>query len=113
MTVDAGVRPAPSSDDLQATIARVTAGWSEAQRSALYHRLQREATRERISQECNTAGKLAKLLDPSTVQTPALDCIDEHLEWALHTRDARLIITIPPQEGKSTRVAVFGSLRSP
>ena len=112
MTVDAGVRPAPSSDDLQATIARVTAGWSEAQRSALYHRLQREATRERISQECNTAGKLAKLLDPSTVQTPALDCIDEHLEWALHTRDARLIITIPPQEGKSTRVAVFGSLRA-
>lgn len=50
-----------------------------------------------------TPGDLAKYLDPTTVQTPALDIVDEHLVRAFNTRSARLIITLPPQEGKSER----------
>src|SRR5690606_33958079 len=50
-----------------------------------------------------TPGDLAKYLDPTTVQTPALDIVDERLVRAFNTRSARLIITLPPQEGKSER----------
>lgn len=52
-----------------------------------------------------TPGDLAHALDPRTVRTPALDLIDAELIRATTTPDARLIISMPPQEGKSTRVA--------
>jgi len=52
-----------------------------------------------------TPGALAVDLDPKTVQTPALDLIDDALVWAYNTPDARLIISMPPQEGKSQRTS--------
>ncbi|NUW45553.1 phage terminase large subunit [Nonomuraea rhodomycinica] len=52
-----------------------------------------------------TPGQLAAALDPTTVQTPALDVIDRHLV-ALADRDIdRLMVFMPPQEGKSVRVS--------
>jgi predicted phage terminase large subunit-like protein len=41
-------------------------------------------------------------LDPRFRRTPAIDLIDQALTRALTTPDARLIISMPPQEGKST-----------
>jgi predicted phage terminase large subunit-like protein len=55
----------------------------------------------------DTPGDLAQALDPKTVQTEALDLIDEALVEAFNTPDARLIISVPPQEGKSTRASVM------
>jgi predicted phage terminase large subunit-like protein len=52
-----------------------------------------------------TPGALAVALNPNTRQTPALDLIDSALVDLFGTPDGRLIITMPPQEGKSTRVA--------
>ncbi|WP_152185341.1 phage terminase large subunit [Segeticoccus rhizosphaerae] len=52
-----------------------------------------------------TPGDLAAHLNPKTVQTPALDLIDQRLVDLINTPNSRLIITMPPQEGKSTRVA--------
>lgn len=52
-----------------------------------------------------TPGHLARTITPKTVQTPALDLIDAALVNLLDTPDDRLIITMPPQEGKSTRAA--------
>lgn len=52
-----------------------------------------------------TPGEIAKATNPNTVQTPALDLIDEALVEAMNTPDARLIISMAPQEGKSVRVA--------
>lgn len=52
-----------------------------------------------------TPGDLARHLDPRIRQTPALDLIDAALVELLDTPDGRLIISMPPQEGKSTRVA--------
>lgn len=52
-----------------------------------------------------TPGDLARHLTPATLQTPALDLIDEALINAFCTPDARLIVSMPPQNGKSTRVA--------
>lgn len=52
-----------------------------------------------------TPGDLAKALDPRVVQTPALHLIDHELVRLLDTPDGRLILSMPPQEGKSSRVA--------
>lgn len=57
-----------------------------------------------------TPGDLAALVDPTTLQTPALDLIDREIEWAYSTPGARLIVSMPPQEGKSQRVTKTGSL---
>lgn len=48
-----------------------------------------------------TPGALARHLNPRTIQTPALDLIDQDLVEAATTPDARLIITMAPQEGKA------------
>jgi predicted phage terminase large subunit-like protein len=58
----------------------------------------------------DTPGDLAALVDRTTVQTPALDLIDREIVWAYSTPGARLIISMPPQEGKSSRVTKIGSL---
>lgn len=57
-----------------------------------------------------TPGELAAAVDPATVQTPALDVIDQALVWAHTSPGARLIVSMPPQEGKSERVTKTGSL---
>lgn len=53
----------------------------------------------------DTPGDMALALDRRTLQTPALDLIDDELVRLSNTPDGRLIISMPPQEGKSTRVA--------
>lgn len=53
-----------------------------------------------------TPSDLADALSSRNVRTPALDAIDEALIWAYNTPDSRLIISMPPQEGKSSRVSV-------
>lgn len=51
-----------------------------------------------------TPGQMAVALDPRTVQTPALELIDQALVDLMDTPDGRLIVIMPPQEGKSQRV---------
>ena len=50
-------------------------------------------------------GAMAVALDPKTRQTPALRMIDDALTNLLDTPDGRLIISMPPQEGKSQRTS--------
>ena len=51
-----------------------------------------------------TPGQLAKVIEQSTIQRPALDLIDEYLVKVETEEIDRLIVNLPPQEGKSTRV---------
>lgn len=53
----------------------------------------------------STPGELAKALDPTTVQTPALDLIDRELVALADDETDRLMVFVSPQEGKSTRVS--------
>lgn len=54
----------------------------------------------------HTPGELACVLDPATIQTPALRRMDEELAMLADSSDInKLIITMPPQEGKSVRVS--------
>jgi hypothetical protein len=57
-----------------------------------------------------TPGALARAINAKTVQTPALDVIDQVLVDAYRTPDSRTIISMPPQEGKSERVTKSGTL---
>lgn len=51
-------------------------------------------------------GALACALDPSTIQTPALRLIDDELVQLADSPSVdKLIISMPPQEGKSVRVS--------
>lgn len=50
-------------------------------------------------------GAMAIALDPTTKQTPALDLIDSALIDVAEGRCERLILNMPPQEGKSQRAS--------
>ena len=54
-----------------------------------------------------TPGDLARFCVPSTVQTPALDFIDKRLVALSDTPDDRLVLSMPPQEGKSDRCSMW------
>src|SRR6185312_13755304 len=58
------------------------------------------------SSRWETPGDMALELDPdNTIQTPALDIIDDALTRVYRGEIKRLIISLPPQEGKSQRVS--------
>ena len=57
-----------------------------------------------------TPGDLARAIDPRIRQTPALDLIDQALVDVEAGRCDRLIVSMPPQEGKSSRVTTMGPL---
>ena len=67
-------------------------------------RLERSVVSARTAR---TAGELACVLDVRTVQTPALRLIDRALAATIDTPGGRLILTMPPQEGKSSRASVY------
>lgn len=97
--------------DAPATI-RLPEGWSTNPQLA-------EATIDVLKAKVNelnpppswdTPGAMAAALDPTTVQTPALELIDEKLAQVAAGELNRLIITMPPQEGKSERTTHYGAL---
>jgi len=49
-----------------------------------------------------TPGELARAVSPSWVQTPALDLIDRELVRLFSEPGARLLLSMPPQEGKTS-----------
>ncbi len=90
-----------------------------AQLAALRQRARELAEAERLltAPKWDTPGVLATAVEPSTVQTPALDIVDDALVWAYTTPGARLLISMPPQEGKplivSTMILMGDGSRKP
>jgi predicted phage terminase large subunit-like protein len=56
---------------------------------------------ERVHRHWATPGELAAAVDPTTRQTPALELIDQALVDVENGECDRLIISMPPQEGKA------------
>lgn len=71
------------------------------------------ARRFRLEADFPTAVAFERRLDPRNIETPALRLLSDRLTRALRPRSrARLILSVPPQEGKSTltRAAVLRQL---
>ena len=91
----------PSVESLLATVAPLP---PEARAGAL--RAVLADVRRRVNVERHpTPGSLATNLRPALRQTPALELIDRHIRDAIDT-GGRLIVTVPPQKGKSSRIAI-------
>src|SRR5581483_5942793 len=71
---------------------------------------QLRASAAKAADRWKSPGELAAAIDPATVQTPALDLIDDAIVWAYTMPGARLIVSIAPQEGKTVRCSKVGSL---
>lgn len=76
--------------------------WPAPAQEQLLTELRKAALRKngRLRPLWATPGELAKALDRKTRQTPALDLIDTELVRLLNVPDGRLILSMPPQEGK-------------
>lgn len=75
--------------------------------------VERELTRLEAINRYPTAGALGVALDPrNNRQVPWLQRLDAELEWAFATPDARLMISTPSQQGKSSRAVVLGAVRA-
>lgn len=61
-----------------------------------------DGKRDRLVADHPTALDLAQRFDHTTVRTPALEHLADELHSAVVTRGGRLVVSIPPQEGKST-----------
>lgn len=94
------------------SVAELTAGMSLEQRAALASRVRAQAARLRTLRECPTPADLAERLDRTFVRTAAVDLVASRLQQTIRTRDGRLVISVPPQEMKTTllRWAIFWAL---
>lgn len=79
--------------------------WPPPAQERLLDILRQAAAGRRSARRWATPGALAKEFDARTVQTSALDLIDAELVRLADTPDGRLIISMPPQEGKSQRAS--------
>lgn len=70
--------------------------------AALAARIRAKAARLRVLRECPTALDLACRFDAMVERTPALELLAARLRETTAARDGRLVVSIPPQEGKST-----------
>jgi hypothetical protein len=84
----------------------------EPKRTQMLKWVKQELAREKSLATHRNAAELAASLDPSFVITPANRLIAEAIEEAIDTRRGRLLITCPPQEGKTTLSAVYGVVRA-
>lgn len=83
----------------------------DVERLAMVKWAKAELARERSLAECATPAYTAKSVDPTYVITPAIELIGQALERATTTRRGRLLITMPPQEGKTELTAVWTVIR--
>lgn len=93
-------------------IGEVTQKWAPENRQAMLQYLSDAHAREAIRVKYRNVAELAKAVDPAFVITPALDMIAERIEIALSRPRRNLLVTMPPQEGKSTICAVYTPLRA-
>ncbi len=96
----------------EADIARMTQGWSAARRTALIRWIGQQHARISGLRSAEHPGQLAAQLIPGYVLTPALDLVGREVETTLRTPGRNLLVTTPPQEGKSSLCAVVTPLRA-
>lgn len=88
------------------------AEWSPARRARVLAEWEARQKRNRIISAAAHPAELARRCDSSYVITPAVELISRRIEKLLRSRRRKLMITAPPQEGKSTLCAVWTPIRA-
>lgn len=86
--------------------------WPPAQKDAFLKWLESARKREQIKKLYNNPAELAASIDPAFRVTEAVGLISDAVERALRYPRRNLMVTMPPQEGKSTMCAVWGPIRA-
>lgn len=86
--------------------------WPAEQKIAALKWLESAVQREKIRTRYANAAELASAVDHDFVITPALKLIADAIETVLAKPRHNLLITTPPQEGKSTMCAVWAPIRA-
>lgn len=84
----------------------------EPDRSAMLKWAEQQIVRRTSLASCATPADLARSVDPEYTITPAIRYLAREVEEATTTRRGRLMITMPPQEGKTSLVAVWTVIRA-
>lgn len=64
--------------------------------------------RSRLIEQCPTPAHLAARFDPTFVRTQAVDLVAARLRETVAQRDGRLVVSVPPQEMKTTLLRWLG-----
>lgn len=86
--------------------------WPAEQKASFLRWMKSAAQREHIKRLYNNPGELAHSIDSTFTLTPAVEMISESVERALREPRRNLMVTMPPQEGKSTLCAVWTPVRA-
>ncbi|AYD82003.1 terminase large subunit [Mycobacterium phage Saguaro] len=87
--------------------------WPSEQKGAMLASLRAAEVRATVKTKYRHPADIALACDPGFVLTPALELISTSIERVLNSRrKINLLITMPPQEGKSTTAAVWTPIRA-
>jgi hypothetical protein len=98
-----------------AKVARIyeeSKSWPTERKRAAMAYMESAASREKIKRKYRNTAEIAHAVDPDFTVTPALSLIADSIETVLSAPRRNLIVTMPPQEGKSTLCAVFAPIRA-
>lgn len=100
-------------DERARLIYEQTKDWPAEQRAAMLTSLRAAMVRAKVKTKYAHPGHLAAACDPTYTLTPALDLVGMAIEAVLNSpHKINLLITMPPQEGKSTTGSVWTPLRA-
>lgn len=88
------------------------ADWTDAQRARALDHMRRSRARAEVVQRYAHPAQLLQATVPGYVITPAVELISREIERVLRGRRRKLMITAPPQEGKSLLCSVGTPLRA-
>jgi hypothetical protein len=96
----------------EAEIDALTRNWSADRKAALLTWLTARTNREALRDRYTHPAHLAQGVDKDYRMTPALELISRSVERVLREPGRNLLVTMPPQEGKSKLCAVWTPLRA-
>lgn len=110
--IDAYDQDGLSQAKIDAILERIK-NWPPERMRAVKNYLEAAAVRENIRKKYATPADIAAATDPDFIKTPAVEVISNAIEnGPLAGRRRNLIITMPPQEGKSTLACVWTPIRA-
>jgi hypothetical protein len=95
-----------------AAVYEKTRHWSADRKAAMMAWLRAQHTRETVKKRYRNPAELASAVDPTYVVTPAIAHIAKSVERVIQEPRRNLLVTMPPQEGKSNLCAVWAPIRA-